>query len=68
MSRAPIDVEKLVAGLGLSGVGVVWLLDNLGRVDGLETLHRWWALLLVVWGGLELTVALARRAGSRRTR
>jgi hypothetical protein len=67
MSRAPINVEKLVAGLGLVGVGTVWLLDNLGRVDGLETLHRWWALLLIVWGALELTVGLVRRGASRRT-
>ena len=54
-------------GLGLIALGVVWTLGNLGRLDALDTLHRWWPLLLVVWGALELGVSLARRAQARRS-
>jgi hypothetical protein len=62
-------VETLVVGLGLLGGGLVWLLGNLGRLDALETLHRWWPLLLVVWGVLELAFGLLQRGAlSRRTR
>lgn len=60
-----LKVEKLVLGLGLSGLGTLWLLSNLGRLDLLETLHRWWPSLLVVWGLLEL-VGSARARGTRR--
>lgn len=57
-----LKVEKLVLGLGLVGLGTLWLLSNLGRLDLLETLHRWWPSLLLVWGLLELAVsARARR-------
>jgi hypothetical protein len=62
-----VKVEQLVFGLGLVGLGVVWTLGNLGKLDALDTLHRWWPLLLVVWGGLELAVSLARRAQARRS-
>jgi hypothetical protein len=62
-----VKVEQLVFGLGLVGLGVVWTLGNLGKLDALDTLHRWWPLLLVVWGALELAVSLARRAQARRS-
>ena len=62
---ASLRVEKLVLGLGLSGLGTLWLLSNLGRLDLLETLHRWWPSLLVVWGLLELAES-ARARGMRR--
>jgi hypothetical protein len=62
---ASLKVEKLVLGLGLSGLGTLWLLSNLGRLDLLETLHRWWPSLLVVWGLLELAES-ARARGTRR--
>ncbi len=61
-----VSVEKLVLGLGLVGLGLVWTLGNLGRLDALETLHRWWPLLLVVWGALEVAVSLSRRSAARR--
>jgi hypothetical protein len=61
-----VSIEKLVLGLGLIALGVVWTLGNLGRLDALDTLHRWWPLLLVVWGGLEIALSLSRRSAARR--
>lgn len=58
--------EALVLGLGLIGLGALWTLANLGRIDLLATLRTWWPLLLVVWGVLELYVSLAG-GGSRRS-
>ena len=55
------NLESLVLGLALIAVGVLWMMANLGRLDLLDTLHRWWPLILVVWGALELAAALARR-------
>jgi hypothetical protein len=62
-----VSVEKLVLGLGLVGLGVVWTLGNMGRLDAIETLHRWWPLLLVVWGALEVVLSVSRRQAARRT-
>ena len=62
-----VSVEKLVLGLGLVGLGVVWTLGNMGRLDAIETLHRWWPLLLVVWGALEVVLSVSRRPAARRT-
>jgi hypothetical protein len=47
------------------GLGVVWTLGNLGRLDALDTLHRWWPLLLVIWGALEIRVSVSRRSARR---
>ena len=57
-----VRVERLVVGLGLVGIGVVWTLGNLGKLDALETLHRWWPMLLVVWGALDVAAWAARRS------
>jgi hypothetical protein len=67
-SSARVNVEGLVAGVGLVALGVVFTLGNFGRIDALATLHRVWPLLLVVWGGLELALAAAQRRGQRRRR
>jgi hypothetical protein len=56
-----IKVETLVLGLWLVGLGTLWTLANLGRLDLLETLRRWWPSLLVVWGALEIAAAALRR-------
>jgi hypothetical protein len=53
MARA-LRVEGLVVGLCLIGVGVLWTLSNLGLLDLLHTLRRWWPMSLVIWGALEL--------------
>lgn len=60
-----LKIERLVVGLGLVGLGTLWLLSNLGHLNLLETLHRWWPSLLVVWGLLELAGS-ARARGTRR--
>jgi hypothetical protein len=58
-----VRIEGIVLGLALLGLGIAWLLANLGRIDLLTTLRTWWPLTLVVWGALELYQALAARAG-----
>jgi hypothetical protein len=58
--------ERLALGLGLVGLGVLWTLANLGWLDLLPTLRRFWPALLIVWGVLELAASLqARSAGQR---
>jgi hypothetical protein len=59
------SVESVVLGLGLLGLGVVWLLANQGVVSLLPALRLLWPSLLVVWGALELATALARRGRPR---
>jgi LiaF transmembrane domain len=59
------SVEGLALGICLVGVGVLWLLSNLGRVDLLDTLRTWWPLSLVVWGGLDLASFYAARSAGR---
>jgi hypothetical protein len=60
------NLEALVLGVALIALGVVWMLANLGHLDLLATLHRWWPSVLVLWGSLELARSLARRrAGGR---
>ena len=46
--------ETLVFGVLLIALGVIWTLANMGAVDMLVTLRRWWPALLVLWGALEL--------------
>jgi len=66
---ASFSIERVVLGFALLGLGVVWMLANAGRLDLLSTLRTWWPSLLVLWGGLELAVAVlgrsARRGGSQ---
>ena len=46
--------ETLVLGIALIVVGVLWTLANMGTIDLLGTLRRWWPATLVLWGVLEL--------------
>ena len=62
MSRS-FRPEGIVFGLILIVLGVLWTLANLGRIDMLETLRRWWPLSLVLWGALELAAVVNRRTG-----
>ena len=55
------NLEALVMGIALIALGVVWMLANLGYLDLLDTVHRWWPSILVLWGSLALARALARR-------
>jgi hypothetical protein len=62
------NLEALVLGIALIALGVVWMLANLGHLDLLATVHRWWPSILVFWGALALARSLARRGlqGGRR--
>jgi hypothetical protein len=62
---ALFNLEALVTGVALIALGVVWMLANLGYLDLLGTLHRWWPSVLVFWGSLELARSLARRNARR---
>jgi hypothetical protein len=59
-------VERLVVGFCLVGLGLLWTLANLGRLDLLDALHTWWPASLVFWGLLELFATLV--LGQRRSR
>jgi hypothetical protein len=56
-----LKVDRVVAGLGLVGLGVLWTLGNFERIDLLQALRFFFPALLVVWGVLELIVSFARR-------
>lgn len=61
-----LRVERLVIGFCLVGLGGLWTLANLGRVDLLDALHTWWPASLIFWGVLELFATLVLRPrGSR---
>ena len=62
MNRRAFSPEGLTLGVGLVGIGVLWTLSNLGRVDLLHALRTWWPLILILWGALELVDLLMRRA------
>jgi hypothetical protein len=46
--------EAVVLGFALIALGVLWTLANVGTLDLLGTLRRWWPVTLVLWGCLEL--------------
>jgi hypothetical protein len=46
--------ERLVFGLFLLTVGLVWTLGNFGLVDALRVMRRTWPVFLILWGTLEL--------------
>ena len=56
-----LRVERIVLGVGLVGLGVIFTLANLERIDLLSTLRLAWPVLLVLWGTLEVIVSFARR-------
>jgi hypothetical protein len=58
--------EALVLAVCLIALGVIWTLGNMGRVDTLFMLRKWWPVSLVLWGVLELVRSLGE-ARDRRT-
>jgi hypothetical protein len=65
--RLAFSPERLTLGLALVGLGGLWTLANLGWLDLLTALRRFWPALLIVWGALELLASLeARAAGKKR--
>lgn len=63
--KGTLRVDALVFGASLIALGILWTLSNLGRLDLLPALRRWWPLVLVVWGALELGVTLSDPARRR---
>lgn len=59
-----LKVERVVLGVGLVGLGVIFTLANLERIDLLSALRVAWPTLLVLWGVLEVMVSLAQRGSS----
>ena len=57
--------ETLALGITLVVLGVVALLANFGRLEFLETVHTYWPLSLVIWGGLEVATSLHSRLSGR---
>ena len=57
--------ETLALGITLVVLGVVALLANFGRLEFRETVHTYWPLSLVVWGGLEVASSLGSRLSGR---
>ena len=60
---ARISTEGIVVGLSLIGLGLLWMLSNMGRLDLLWAVRTWWPAVLVLWGALELLNTLARKRG-----
>jgi Domain of unknown function (DUF5668) len=65
MAARAFSPEGLAVGICLVGVGVLWLLSNLGRIELLDTLRTWWPLSLIVWGGLDLVSFYLGRLSGR---
>ena len=63
--QPPFRPETLALGITLVVLGVVALLANLGRIEFLETVHTYWPLALVIWGGLEIATSLSARLSGR---
>ena len=57
--------ETLALGITLVVLGVVSLLANFGYLEFLETVHTYWPLALVIWGGLEIAASLRSRLSRR---
>ena len=57
--------ETLVLGIALIVVGALWTLANLGSIDLLSALRRWWPATLILWGSLELYRSYADRRPGR---
>jgi hypothetical protein len=53
--RAPVtDLGRLLLGLSVVAVGVLFLLDSAGVLDAGRAINRWWPLLILVAGLLTL--------------
>jgi hypothetical protein len=65
MPARAFSPEGLAVGICLVGVGVLWLLSNLGRIELLDTLRTWWPMSLIVWGGLDLVSFYLGRLSGR---
>jgi hypothetical protein len=62
MAAPVFRVESFVLGACLVALGMLWTLSNLGALELLPTLRRWWPAALVLWGAAELFQTLVIRA------
>jgi hypothetical protein len=63
MNERPLVTGRLVWGLVVLTLGVLWTLDNLGQLDASQVV-RWWPAVPLGWGVMLLTGAAGRkRAG-----
>ena len=53
--------ETVAFGLSLIALGLLWTAANMGTLDLLATLRRWWPATLIVWGVLELLASYEHR-------
>jgi hypothetical protein len=56
MNERPAITGRMVWGLVVLTLGVLWTLDNLGQIDASEIV-RWWPLVALGWGLMLLTGA-----------
>lgn len=54
MTNQPRVSGRMLWGLIVLTLGVLWTLDNLGQIDASQVL-RWWPLLALGWGALTLS-------------
>jgi hypothetical protein len=57
------NTEGIVVGFSLIGLGLLWMLSNMGRLELLSAVRTWWPLVLVLWGALELLNTRAHKRG-----
>jgi len=54
MTERPVVGSRLIFGLVVLTLGVLWTLDNLGVLDASQIL-QWWPLIPLTWGVMSLT-------------
>lgn len=60
MTERPVLSARLLVGLVVLALGVLWTLENLGFMDA-SRIVRWWPLLALAWGLMRLTGLGTRR-------
>ena len=53
---------RLIIGFGILAIGLLWTLDNLDIMES-EPITRWWPVLLIVIGGVQLFDRRANKGG-----
>ncbi len=57
MSRVYVNTGRLIFGLALVVVGVLFLLDQAGSIDAGQVVSDWWPLAIVAAGAVQLLVS-----------
>lgn len=57
MSKTTVNTGRLIAGLALIIVGVLFLLDQTGNIDAGSILSDWWPLIIIAIGAVQLLVS-----------